>query len=130
MMWVAHVFDDRPITRIHDIRFERRDGRNYYRARIESEARIRLVRVWYVYAENDDWTGLMWYEWLMAKKGDVYETSVPGAKPDAFMIEVADIAQGIPGYVTSLPRKNSDAPVIERDPYKARWQGPPERQGK
>ena len=32
--------------------------------------------------------------------------------------------------MTSLPQKISDAPVVERDPAKARWQGPTERQGK
>ncbi len=130
MMWVARVFDNRPISRITETSFERRNGRNYYRARIESDAKVRLVRVWYVYAENEDWTGLMWYDWVMTKRGDFYETSVPGAHPDAYMIEVADIAQGIPGYVTSLPQKISDAPVVERNPHKARWQGPPERQDK
>jgi len=130
MMWVAHVFDGRPITRISDVSYERRDGRNYYRAKIEGEAKIQLVLVWYVYAENPEWVNLMWYDWLMVKRGDYYETSSPGARPDAFMIEVADIAQGIPGYVTSLPQKISDAPVVERDSSKARFLGPPERQGK
>jgi hypothetical protein len=130
LMWVAHVFDGRPISRIGDLSYERRNGRNCYRAKIESEAKVQLVLTWYVYAENKTWSGLMWYDWPMVKRGDYYETSVPGAKPDAFMIEVADIAQGIPGYVTSLPQKISDAPVVERDPQKARWLGPPERQGK
>ncbi|HOW69265.1 MAG TPA: hypothetical protein PKY77_01590 [Phycisphaerae bacterium] len=127
MMWVSHVFDGRPITRITEYQHERRDRVNIYRARIESQAKIRLVRVWYVYATNVTWSDLMWYDWLMENRGEYYEARVPGAMPDAFLIEVADTAQGIPGYVTSLPRKLTNVPVVERDPSKAGWMGPPER---
>ena len=127
MMWVSHVFDGRPITRITELKHERRAGVNVYRARIQSAAKIRLVRVWYVYATNPPWSDLMWYDWLMENRGDYYEARVPGAMPDAFMIEVADTAQGIPGYVTSLPQKLTDAPVVERDPRQAGWMGPPAR---
>ncbi len=62
----------------------------------------------------------------MAPEGDYYETSVPGAMPDAYLIEVADTAQGVPGYVTSLPQKLTDAPVAERNPHTAPWLGPVE----
>lgn len=124
MMWVAHVFDGRPITKISDLSFERRDGRNYFRAKIEGDARIRMVRVWYTFADAPAWNRNLWFEWFMAKNGDYYEASVPSDMPDAFMVEVADTAQGIPGYVTSLPQKLTDAPVEERDPYNAPWQGP------
>ncbi|HOW69263.1 MAG TPA: hypothetical protein PKY77_01580 [Phycisphaerae bacterium] len=127
MMWVSHVFDGRPITRITEPRHERRTGVNVYRAKIESEAKIRLVRAWYVYATNATWSDLMWYDWLMENRGDYYEARVPGAMPDAFLIEVADTARGIPGYVSSLPQKLTDAPVVERDPNKAGWMGPPDR---
>ena len=34
--------------------------------------------------------------------------------PDAFLVEVGDIAMGIPGYVSSTPRKLTDALVVER----------------
>jgi hypothetical protein len=64
----------------------------------------------------------------MAKQGEYYETSVPGAMPDAYLIEAADTAQGIPGYVTSLPQKLTDAPVAERNPHKAPWMGPPDKE--
>mgnify|MGYP001031149944 CR=1 FL=1 len=33
-----------------------------------------------------------------------------------FLIEVSDIAQGISGYVSTVPCKLTDAPVVERDP--------------
>ncbi len=126
MMWVAHVFDGRPISRITEMHHEHRNGRNYYRAKIESKAKVQIVRTWFVYADNPEWRDLMWYEWIMHKKGDYYETSVPGRKPDAFMIEVADTAMGFPGYVTSLPKKLTDAPVVERDPSRPGWLGPRE----
>ena len=49
MMWVSHVFDGRPITRITELKHERRPGVNVYRAKIEepSEDPVgpRLVRV-------------------------------------------------------------------------------------
>ena len=126
MMWVAHIFDGRPISKIVETSHEHRDGRNYYRAKVESEAKIQLVRTWFVYAHNPEWRDLMWFEWIMRKEGDHYETSVPGRKPDAYMIEVADTAMGFPGYVTSLPIKLTDAPVKDREASKAGWMGPPQ----
>ena len=57
---------------------------------------------------------LMWYHLLMVKTGDHYEVVLGGKVPDAFFVEVGDIAWGIPGYVSSLPRKLTDATVIER----------------
>lgn len=127
MMWVAHIFDGRPISKIIDVSHEHRDGRNYYRAKVESQAKIQLVRTWFVHAHNPEWRDLMWFEWIMQERGDYYETSVPGRKPDAYMIEVADTAMGFPGYVTSLPIKLTDAPVKDREASKAGWMGPPER---
>ncbi len=56
----------------------------------------------------------MWYHLLMHKTDDHYEATLYGKIPDAFMIEVGDIAQGIPGYVSSVPHKLTDAPVVER----------------
>lgn len=128
MMWVAHIFDARPISKISDISFERRNNCNYYRAKIESKAKVQLVRVWYVYANNPQWSSLMWYDWFMRKTdGDYYETLIYGAKPDAFMIEVADKAMGYRGYVTSLPQKISDAPVVQRNSRRPPWAGYPDR---
>ncbi len=82
------------------------------------------MRIWYVYAHNPQWRDLMWFEWLMTDRGDYYETSVPGRKADAYMIEVGDIAMGFPGYVTSLPIKLNDAPVKDRLASEAGWMGP------
>lgn len=74
------------------------------------------------------WRDMTGFEWTMNKTGDYYETSVPGRKADAYMIEVADIAQGFPGYVTSLPVKLNDEPVQDRLASEAGWMGPPEKQ--
>ncbi len=114
LMWVSHVFDGRPITQIHDVRHERQAGRSVFRARIESEAKVQIVRAWYVYSDDSAWRDLMWYHLLMTKDGDQYEAVLGGKVPDAWMVEVGDISQGIPGYVSSLPQKLTDAPVIER----------------
>ena len=46
----------------------------------------------------------------------------------AVIIEpVADVAMGIPGYVTSLPTKLTDAPLLDRPAAEAGWLGPPDR---
>jgi len=127
MMWVSHIFDGRPVSKVVETSYEYRNGRNYYRAKIDSDAKVQLVRTWYVYATNPQWRDLMWFEWLMWKRGDYYETSVPGEPVDAYMIEVADIANGVPGYITSLPIKVSDAPVLDRKASEAGWMGPPKK---
>lgn len=114
MMWVAHVFDGRPLSRISEVSHQRQQGRTIFRARIESEAKVQVVKTWYVYTDDPAWRDLMWYHLLMHKVGDYYEAVLSGKMPDAFMIEVGDIAMGFPGYVSSTPRKLTDAPVIER----------------
>jgi hypothetical protein len=114
MMWVAHAFDGRPLSRISEIGHQRQQGRTIFRARVESEAKVQMVRTWYVYTDDPAWRDLMWYHLLMHKVGNHYEAVLSGKMPDAFMIEVGDIAMGFPGYVSSTPRKLTDAPVIER----------------
>jgi len=114
LMWVAHVFDGRPITQIREVSHERQAGRSIFRAKIQSQAKVQIVKAWYVYSDDPAWRDLMWYHLLMSKKGDQYEAVLGGKIPDAFMIEVGDIALGIPGYVSSLPQKLTDAPVVER----------------
>jgi len=114
LMWVSHVFDGRAITKISDVSHERLAGRTVFRARIDSEAKIQIARTWYVYSDDPAWRDLMWYHLLMRKVGDRYEAALPGKIPDAFLVEVGDIAKGLPGYVSSLPYKLTDAPVEER----------------
>ena len=115
LMWVAHVFDGRPISKISELSHHRQAGQSIFRARIKSEAKVQMVRVWFVYTDDPQWRDLMWYHVLMKPTEDGrYEASLPGKMPDAYMIEVADISQGVPGYVSSLPQKLSDAEVVWR----------------
>jgi hypothetical protein len=114
MMWVAHVFDGRPITQIADVRHSREDNRSVFSARVEGDAKIQTVKAWYVYSDDPAWRDLMWYHVPMRKTQDRYQAVLPGKIPDAFFVEVGDIAQGFPGYVSSTPQKLTDAPVVER----------------
>ncbi len=116
-MWVAHVFDKRPICRIDGLSYSEIEegfewgGRSVeagtlFRARIQSPNKIIQVKVWYVY--NDDepyWRDLVWYpEFMVKKDDDIYEGYVKGKLPDAWLVEVKDTAKGFPGYLTSLPQ--------------------------
>ena len=114
LMWVSHVFDGRPLTEISGVTHERLADRTVFRARIASQARVQIVRTWYVYSDDPAWRDLMWYHLLMRPVGDHYEAVLDGKIPDAFLVEVGDIARGVPGYVSSLPYKLTDAPVVER----------------
>ena len=116
-MWVSHVFDGRPLTRIRNLSFREVEGgfqwgmREYpggtvFRARVDSPNKIIQVKVWYVY--NDDepfWRDLVWYpEFMLPREDGFYEGFVRGRLPDAWLVEVKDTAMGFPGYVTSLPQ--------------------------
>jgi len=114
LMWVGHVFDGRPITKISEVSHRRDKNRTLFRAKIESKAKVQIVKAWYVYSDDKAWRDLMWYHLLMRKNGDYYEASLQGNIPDAFMIEVGDTALGYPGYVSSLPIKLTNAKVVER----------------
>ena len=124
MMWVAHVFDGRPITRISEVSHRLEKNGTVFRAKITSEAKVQVVKTWYAYTDDPAWRDVMWYHVVMRPAGDYYEGFLPGKKPDAFMIEVGDTAVGFPGYVSSLPQKLTDAPVLERvsrGPYPKSW---------
>jgi hypothetical protein len=115
-MWVTHVFNGRPITKIGELRHEAVGddfvwgGRKYgagtlFRARIDSPNKIIQAKVWYVY--NDDepyWRDLVWYpEFMVPQEEGVWAGFVKGKLPDAWLVEVKDIAGCFPGYLTSLP---------------------------
>lgn len=72
-------------------------GRSVFKAKIEGNAKIQVVKAWYVYTDDPAWRDLMWYHLLMRKVGDHYEAALTGKIPDAFMVEVGDIAMGFPG---------------------------------
>ena len=116
-MWVRHVFEGRPLTEISELSYKEVEkgfiwgGRDYgagtlFRAKIQSPNNIIQVKVWYVY--NDDepfWRDLVWYpEFMIQRDNGYYEGFVTGKLPDAWLVEVKDIAAGTPGYVSSLPQ--------------------------
>jgi len=124
-MWVKHVFDGRPITKITDLSHEEKGpdfewgGRNYgagggtlFKCKIDTPDKIIQAKVWYVY--NDDvpyWRDLMWYPEFMVPVGNgTWAGYVKGKLPDAWMVEVKDIADGFPGYICSLPQDITHLP--------------------
>jgi hypothetical protein len=102
------------LAQIADVTHERRGNLDVYRARIDTKTKIQSVQLWTVYTDNAEWRDLMWYSYPMHQQGDHWQGVTGGKTPDAFMIEVGDTAQGVPGYLTSLPQKLTDAPVKER----------------
>ncbi|HOW86803.1 MAG TPA: hypothetical protein P5119_10205 [Candidatus Aminicenantes bacterium] len=114
-MWIAHVFDGRPLTRIGDLAWTETPEGTEFRARIESPNKILLAKVWYVYCDDVPfWRDLMWYPAPLEGSGDAYRAFVPGKLPDAWFIEVKDLAAGFAGYVTSLPQDITHKETKER----------------
>lgn len=115
-MFVAHVFDGRPLTRISDCSHEETGPGLKMRARIESPNKIIQVKFWYVYCDDAPfWRDLVWYPvYNVRQEGDIYEGYTEGRLPDAWLVEVKDVAQGFPGYLSSLPQKVTDKATAVR----------------
>jgi hypothetical protein len=115
-MWVSHVFDGRPITRIEEPKHVEDAEGTKFTARISSPNKLLQVRAWYVYTDDEYWRDLMWYPENMRKtgEGDVYEAWVEGTLPDAWLVEVRDVANGFPGYVSTLPLDITHKPTKRR----------------
>jgi len=114
-MWISHVFEGRPVTRILDLGHEVNEEGTIFRARIETPNKIIQAKAWYVY--NDDppyWRDLMWYPVHLRKDGDFYEAFLPGKLPDAWFVEVKDLARGAAGYVSSVPQDITRKETKER----------------
>jgi hypothetical protein len=106
-MWIAHVFENRPITRITDFTYQKMENGTRFRAHIQSENKIIQVKLWHVFTRDTPpfWSDLFWRPSLMTKQNDgFYEGFVSGKLPDAWLVEVKDIANGVPGYISSLPQ--------------------------
>ncbi len=127
MMWISHCFEGRPITKIGDLSYERKDadfiwgGRKYgagtlFHCRIDSPNKLIMVKVWYVY--NDDppfWRDLFWYPEFMVRQPDGrWAGYVKGKLPDAWMVECKDTALGYPGYVSTLLQDITHKEVTRR----------------
>ncbi len=114
-MWIAHVFEGRPLTKIGGLSTEENEEGTVFRAKIDSPNKIIQAKVWYVY--NDDppyWRDLMWYPVYLKKAGDLYEAFLPGKLPDAWLVEVKDLAGGAAGYVSSVPQDITRKETKER----------------
>lgn len=110
MMWVAHVFDGRPVTKIGEVSHERQSGRSVFRAKIESDAKIRIVRAWYVYSNDPAWRDLMWYHLLMRKTGGVLRSRAAGKNPRRVHDRGGRRRLGLPGL------RLQSAPEAHRGP--------------
>lgn len=120
MMWISHIFEGRPLTNISHLEHEENEEGTIFRVRINTPNKILQAKVWYVYCDDVPyWRDLMWYPTFLRKKEDIYEAFVPGKLPDAWMVEVKDIACGFPGYVSSLPQDITHKPTKER--YSRGW---------
>ena len=56
----------------------------------------------------------MWYPVRLEKNGDLYEAFLPGKLPDAWLVEVKDLARGAAGYVSSAPQDITHKETKER----------------
>ncbi len=120
MMWISHIFEGRPLTRIHDLHCQENEEGTIFRAKIETPNKILQAKAWYVYCDDVPyWRDLMWYPVYLKKKGEFYEAFVSGKLPDAWLVEVKDIAFGYSGYVSSLPQNITKKPTKER--YSRGW---------
>lgn len=114
-MWISHVFEGRPLSRISDLTWKETEEGTVFRARIDSPNKIIQTKVWYVYCDDVPyWRDLMWYPAHLQKSGDYYEAFVPGKLPDAWLVEVKDLAQGFVGYISSLPQDITHKETKER----------------
>jgi hypothetical protein len=115
-MWTSHIFDGRPIARIENLSHEETEEGTFFRATIDSPNTLLQAKVWYVYTDDVPyWRDLAWYPEIMKRKeGDVFEVHIDGKLPDAWLVEVKDIANGFPGYISSLPQDITGKRTRER----------------
>ncbi len=128
-MWTAHCFEGRAVTKIGELAYEQKDesfewaGRQYgagggtlFRCKINTPNKIIQAKVWYVYCDDEPyWRDLMWYpEFMVPQPDGSWAGYVKGRLPDAWLVEVKDIAHGRPGYVTSLPQDITGKQTMRR----------------
>jgi pimeloyl-ACP methyl ester carboxylesterase len=114
-MWISHVFEGRPLTRITGLSFQETEEGTVFQARILSENKIIQTKVWYAYDDDEPyWRDIMWYPVYLRPAGEKYEALLPGKLPDAWLVEVKDIARGCVGYVSTTPQDITRKPTAER----------------
>ena len=103
-MWVSHVFDGRPVTRILDLQHEQMEKGIRFSAGIDSPNTIILAHVWYTRGDPSNRRELVWHSALLEKEGRTrFQAFVRGDLPTIWYVEVQDTAKGFRGYVSSLP---------------------------
>lgn len=119
-MWVSHIFDGRPLSRISGLEWEENAAGTVFRVDISTPNKIIQAKVWYVYCDDIPyWRDLMWYPAILEKSSNRYEVFVSGKLPDAWFVEVKDIALGRIGYQTTTPIDITGKPTAER--YSRGW---------
>lgn len=90
-----------------------------FRAHIDTPNKIIQAKLWYVYCDDVPyWRDLVWYPVLMQNKvGTLFEGHVEGILPDAWLVEVKDIAKGTAGYISSLPQDITHKETRVRIPF-------------
>ncbi|MBE7560949.1 hypothetical protein HS125_19160 [bacterium] len=131
-MWVSHCLDGRPVTRIVSATYETQERGTRFYARLDTPNTVVMVKLWTTY--NDDppyWRDLMWFPVPMFPREDgCYEAWWSGKPPDAWLIEVEDVANGFRGYVTTLPVNHTGGPSEtppDRYGMPRLWEPPPAR---
>jgi hypothetical protein len=121
-MWVSHVFDGRPLTKISNLQYKETEEGTVFSANIDTPNNIIQVKAWYVYCDDVPyWRDLAWYPVIMKRKeGNLFECHMGGNPPDAWLVEVKDIAHGFPGYISSLPQDITHKPAEERNARRPR----------
>jgi hypothetical protein len=115
-LWTSHCFDGRPLTKISELKHKITEKRTEFSAKIDSPNTLLIVYAWYVYCDDEPyWRDLMWYPMTMYPRGDgIYTSRLQGMPPDAWMVEVLDIANGTRGYLTSLPMNITGKKAIRK----------------
>lgn len=134
-MWTAHCFEGRPVARIGEMAHQQQGedfewggrqwgsgGGTLFTCKIDTPNKIIQAKVWYVYCDDEPyWRDLMWYPEFMVQEPDgTWAGYVKGRLPDAWLVEVKDIAAGRAGYVTSLPRDITGKQTMRRDSHGSR----------
>jgi pimeloyl-ACP methyl ester carboxylesterase len=121
-MWISHIFDGRPVAKISDLGYEETPEGTRFHARIDTPNKVIQAKVWYVYCDDVPfWRDLVWYPVIMQRKeGTLFEGYVEGILPDAWLVEVKDIASGAAGYISSPPQDITHKETQVRVPQAAR----------
>ncbi|MBN2409873.1 MAG: hypothetical protein JXE07_09060, partial [Candidatus Aminicenantes bacterium] len=118
-MWTSHIFDGRPVTKIRNLSYEETPEGTRFRANIDTPNKIIQAKVWTVYCDDVPfWRDLVWYPVLMQRKeGTLFEGYVEGILPDAWLVEVKDIAGGTAGTVSTPPQDITHKETQVREPH-------------